>query len=70
MTLEATEVKIRQAVEADRETLTDLIVRAFGDVTTNRRREQEFGVIGGRSWDEWKPISCARLTSLWSSLPK
>ena len=54
MTLEATNVEIRQAVEADRETLADLIVRAFADVTTNRSREEQFGVIGGRSWDEWE----------------
>ena len=54
MTRQHTEVKIRQAVEADRETLTDLIVRAFEDVTTNRWREQQFGVIGGRPWDEWE----------------
>ena len=54
MTLEPTNVRIRQAVEADRETLIDLIVRAFEDVTTNRSREMQFGVIGGRLWDEWE----------------
>ena len=54
MTLAATEVKIRQVIEADRETLTALIVRAFADVTTNRLLEQQFGVIGGRPWDEWE----------------
>ena len=54
MTLEATDVEIRQAIEADRETLADLIVRAFADVTTNRRREEQFGIIGGRPWDEWE----------------
>lgn len=54
MTQEATEIEIRQAVEADRDTLANLIVRAFADVTTNRSREEQFGVIGGRSWDEWE----------------
>ena len=54
MTRQHTAVKIRQAVEADRETLTDLIVRAFEDATTNRLREQQFGVIGGHAWDEWE----------------
>lgn len=54
MTLETTIVEIRQAVEADRETLVDLIVHAFADVTTNRSREEQFGTIGGRPWDEWE----------------
>ena len=52
--MKATEARIRQAVEADRETLTELIVHAFADVTTNRWRERQFGVIGGRTWDEWE----------------
>ncbi len=54
MTLESTNVEIRQAAEADRDTLAELIVRAFADVTTNRWREEQFGIIGGRSWDEWE----------------
>ncbi len=54
MTMEETVVTIRHAVEADRETLIVLIVHAFEDVTTNRWREQQFGVIGGRAWDEWE----------------
>lgn len=45
---------IRQAVETDRDALTELIVRAFADVTTNRWREERFGVIGGRPWEEWE----------------
>lgn len=45
---------IRHAVEADRDALIELIVRAFADVTTNRWREEQFGIIGGRSWDEWE----------------
>ena len=54
MTQEATEIEIRQAVEADRDSLAELIVRAFADVTTNRSREEQFGIIGGRPWDEWE----------------
>ena len=54
MTQEATAIEIRQAVEADRDTLAKLIVRAFADVTTNRSREEQFGLIGGRTWDEWE----------------
>lgn len=50
----ATAARIRRAVEADREILTELIVRAFGDVTVLRWREERFGVIGGRTWDEWE----------------
>lgn len=54
MTTSATEVTIRHAVEADRETLIELIVQGFADVTVNRWREERYGVIGGRTWDEWK----------------
>ncbi len=54
MTTNATKATIRQAVEADRETLVELIVRGFADVTVNRWREERYGVIGGRTWDEWK----------------
>ena len=54
MTTKATEVKIRHAVEADRETLIELIIRGFEDVTVHRWREQRYGVIGGRTWDEWE----------------
>ena len=54
MTTNATEVKIRHAVEADRETLIELIIRGFEDVTVHRWRELRYGVIGGRTWDEWK----------------
>jgi len=50
----ATEATIRQAVEADRETLIQLIVRAFADVTVLRWREERCGVIGGRRWEEWE----------------
>ena len=54
MTTNATKATIRQAVEADRETLVELIVRGFADVTVNRWREERYGIIGGRTWDEWK----------------
>ena len=54
MTTNAAEVSIRRAVEADRETLIELIIRGFEDVTAHRWREQRYGVIGGRTWDEWK----------------
>lgn len=54
MTTNATEVTLRTAVEADRETLIDLIVQGFADVTVNRWREERYGIIGGRTWDEWK----------------
>ena len=54
MTANATNVSIRQAAEADRETLIDLIVQGFADVTVNRWREERYGIIGGRTWDEWK----------------
>ncbi len=50
----AVESRVRLAAEADRDTLADLIVRAFADVTTNRRREKQFGAIGGRPWEEWE----------------
>ena len=66
MTLEAARVRIRQAVEADRETLTDLIVRAFEDVTTNRLREQQLVLLAGARGTSGKPTSCARPTSAWS----
>ncbi len=52
--MEATQVSIRQAVEADRETLTELIVAAFADVTVLRWREERFGIIGGRRWEDWE----------------
>ena len=45
---------IRRAGEADRETLVKLIVRAFADVTVLRWREEQFGIIGGRGWEEWE----------------
>ncbi len=54
MTTNEAEVTIRQAVEADRETLIELIVQGFADVTVNRWREEKYGIIGGRAWDEWK----------------
>ena len=54
MTTNAAEVSVRRAVEADRETLIELIIRGFEDVTVHRWREQRYGVIGGRTWDEWK----------------
>ena len=54
MTTQLTGVTVRPAVEADRETLVDLVVRGFADVTVHRRREEQYGVIGGRTWDEWK----------------
>lgn len=54
MTSQPTEVTVRPAAEADRETLIDLIVRGFAEVTVHRRREERYGVIGGRTWDEWK----------------
>ena len=54
MTTKAPEVSIRRAVEADRETLVELIVQGFADVTVHRWREEQYGVIGGRTWDEWK----------------
>ena len=54
MTAQANPVTIRAAVEADRETLVDLIVQGFADVTVHRWREERYGVIGGRAWDEWK----------------
>lgn len=54
MTSQPTDIVIRAAVEGDRETLVDLIVQGFADVTVNRRREERYGIIGGRTWDEWK----------------
>ena len=54
MTTNARDVTIRIAKEADRETLIELIVRGFADVTVNRWREERYGIIGGRTWDEWK----------------
>lgn len=54
MTSQPTEVTVRPAAEADRETLIDLIVRGFAEVTVHRRREERYGIIGGRTWDEWK----------------
>ena len=42
-------VKIRQAVEADRETLIKLIVRAYRDV-----REPQSGEVLARMWEEWE----------------
>ena len=49
MTRQHTEVKIRQAVEADREILFELFVLAYEDV-----RAQQFGDILERIWDEWE----------------
>ena len=54
MTMSAIDVTIRRAVEADRGTLIELIVRGFAEVTVNRWREERYGIIGGRTWDEWK----------------
>ena len=54
MKVEAAAARIRRAVESDRETLERLIVRAFADVTVYRWREERFGAIGGRMWDEWE----------------
>jgi GNAT superfamily N-acetyltransferase len=54
MTTNVSDVTIRIAKEADRETLIELIVRGFADVTVNRWREERYGIIGGRTWDEWK----------------
>ena len=54
MTTNEADVTIRQAEEADRETLIELIVQGFADVTVNRWREERYGIIGGRTWDEWK----------------
>lgn len=54
MTTNDAGVTIRQAVEADRETLIELIIQGFADVTVNRWREEKYGIIGGRTWDEWK----------------
>ena len=47
-------ITIRPAVEADREALIQLVVRAFADVTVLRWREERCGVIGGRRWEEWE----------------
>ena len=49
MTNEEIEVKIRRATEADRESLISLFVHAYEDV-----REQQFGNILERIWEEWK----------------
>ncbi len=49
-----THVRIRRASAADRETLIELSVRAFADVTVLRWREERLGVIGGRPWREWE----------------
>ncbi len=49
MTRQHTEVKIRQAVEADREILIKLFVHAFEDV-----RVQQFGDILELIWNEWE----------------
>ncbi len=43
------EVRIRQAVEADREILVELFVLAYEDV-----RAQQVGDMLERIWDEWK----------------
>ena len=47
-------VHVRRAAESDRETLQELSVRAFADVTVLRWREESFGVIGGRPWQAWE----------------
>lgn len=52
--MKAIEATIRQALEADREALIQLIVHAFADVTVLRWREERCGVIGGRRWEEWE----------------
>ena len=52
--MNATDVTIRPALEADREKLVELIVQGFAEVTVHRWREERYGVIGGRAWDEWK----------------
>ena len=52
--MNATDVTIRPALEADREKLIELIVQGFAEVTVHRWREERYGVIGGRTWDEWK----------------
>ena len=49
MNRQHTAVKIRQAVEADREILFELFVLAYEDV-----RAQQFGDILERIWDEWE----------------
>ena len=49
MNRQHTAVKIRQAVEADREILIELFVLAYEDV-----RAQQFGDILERIWDEWE----------------
>ncbi len=54
MTTDTNGTIIRQAREEDREALMELIVCGFAEVTVHRWREQRYGVIGGRSWAEWK----------------
>ena len=49
MTIQGTELALRQAVEADRESLIKLFVLAYADV-----RAQQPGDILERIWDEWK----------------
>ena len=49
MTRQHTAVEIRQAVEADREILIELLVLAYEDV-----RAQQSGDILERIWDEWE----------------
>ena len=49
MNRQHTAVKIRQAVEADREILIELFVLAYEDV-----RAQQSGDILERIWDEWQ----------------
>ena len=49
MNRQHTAVKIRQAVEADREILFELFVLAYEDV-----RAQQFGDTLERIWDEWE----------------
>lgn len=49
MAKQETEVEIRHAVEADRQTLITLVVRAFADV-----RAQQSGEILARTWAHWE----------------
>ena len=47
-------VTIRASRPSDRPRLAELVVEAFEGLTLHHLREQRYGQVGGRSWQQWK----------------
>src|SRR4029077_3364611 len=48
------DLRIRPAVDADLPRIRQIIAESFDGVTGHQLLERQFGIIGGRAWQDWK----------------